>query len=254
MNKYFFFAAIIFFGVIYFYHQNINNTQKNRDIYSSQINKDTFQLKNLSNQIVKNFIHSKIKNNKKIKIICFGNSITNGFKVGSTGIVKNNYPLELEKLLQKKYKNDSIQVIKEGKNGRRIDQALQYLPKIIGQKPDVVIIEYGINDAYSNYSVQFFNQKMLEIFNQLQEKKILLLVASPTPILTPQNKKVWELTQGMHQFCKENKLPFVNLYEGIEKIAKVNALKMNVLLPDKIHFADEYYVYLAQIIFDYIYF
>ncbi|TAE74353.1 MAG: SGNH/GDSL hydrolase family protein [Bacteroidetes bacterium] len=263
MKTFFIFAFIFAFIFLYIFQFSFSFSEKKlkkiiqknkKDTTNFHHKKDTTKLNHLFAKETKNFIDLKIKNNKKIKIICFGNSITNGYKVGTTKTVKNDYPSELEKLLQKKYKNDSIKVIKEGKNGRRIDQALQYLPQIIAQKPDLVILEYGINDVYSNFSVDFFNQKMTDINKKLKEKNIFVIIASPTPILTPQNEKVWELTQGIYKFCKKNQIPFVNLYENIEKISKENDIEMKNLLPDKIHFADEYYVYLAKIIFEYIYF
>lgn len=218
-----------------------------------QVQKDSLQLKNLYGLSLKNHIEKKLNLDKKIKIICFGNSITNGYKVNTKITVENPYPYALQKLLQKKYKNDSILVIKEGKNGRRTDQALLYLPQIIAQKPDILILEFGINDVYSNFSSDFFNQKINEIVEKLKENKIKTLITSPTPILTNYSKKVWELTKKLHQFCQKKQIPFVNLYEKVEKMAKEKKLTMQEILPDNIHFADEYYAYLADIIFEYFY-
>ncbi|TAG01972.1 MAG: SGNH/GDSL hydrolase family protein [Cytophagia bacterium] len=242
---------VLFLFLCVFYWSNQNNKLIINDLYTYK--KDSLQLKNLHASPIKNYIEKKINANKKIKIICFGNSITNGYKVGKNTTVVNSYPLVLQKLLQKKYKNDSILVIKEGKNGRRIDQALLYLPQIIAQKPDVVIIELGINDAYSNFSSDFFNEKMAIIVQKLKQKKIEIIIASPTPILMPYNTKVWEITKGLYQFCKENKISFVNLYEKVSQLAQQKNLTMQKILPDNIHFADEYYAYLSAIIFDYLY-
>jgi lysophospholipase L1-like esterase len=225
-------------------NQNIKLISKQQKI----IQKDTFKLPNLYSNNIK-----EIFKQKKVKIICYGNSITNGYKVNSYSVVQNPFPLVLEKLLRQNYQNDSIKVIKEGKNGRRADQALKDLDlKVLSQKPQLVIIEFGINDAYSGFKSDFFNAQMMKMIEIIEKNNIKILVASPTPILTIQNKQVWELTTELYQLCKKKNIPFVNLYEAVQDKAKQNKIELKKILPDNIHFEDEYYAWLADFIFQYI--
>ncbi len=215
--------------------------------------KNTLQLKNLFADSIKKVFEKKLAKKQILKIVCYGNSITNGYKVRSNTIVGNPYPHILESLLRKHYQNDSIQVIKEGKNGRRSDQAFDDLDKrVLIHNPDIVILEFGINDAYSNFSPAFFRKKMWQIIEKLQKRQITVLVASPTPVISHKQKQVWELTQTLHLLCQEKNIAFVNLYESIQFVAQKENIAMISVLPDKIHFADHNYEWIADIIFEYL--
>ncbi|NJO02882.1 MAG: SGNH/GDSL hydrolase family protein [Bacteroidia bacterium] len=97
-----------------------------------------------------------MKQGEPVKIVCYGNSITHGYRVGSFGQVAHPYPEVLEERLQNQFKNPHIRVINEGHNGWRSDQALASLPSLVlKQLPHLVIVKFGINDAYSQFSGDF---------------------------------------------------------------------------------------------------
>jgi lysophospholipase L1-like esterase len=195
------------------------------------------------------FLQSKLNQGDSVKIICYGNSITRGYKVDSYETVEKPYPQTLEKLLKTHYKNPKIKVINEGHNGWRSDQGLANLTKlVIAQKPDWVILEFGINDAYSGFSNQLYQTKMQLIINELQKNNIPILLCSPTPILTAYNARLLEYSQILLNLARQNKVNFLHWHQIISQRAEKNQVKPKDLLPDEVHFADEKYQWLAEAI------
>ena len=128
---------------------------------------DSLELEKLALANINNHIKDlqvTLKQKEPLKIICYGNSITFGFKVGSAVDVDNPYPQVLERLLKQKFKQPDIQIINEGHNGWRSDQALANLRTlIIQEKPDWVILMLGINDAYSGFPPKYYLRYMSQI-------------------------------------------------------------------------------------------
>ncbi|MCU0446589.1 MAG: GDSL-type esterase/lipase family protein [Microscillaceae bacterium] len=198
-------------------------------------------------------LQAQLASGNPVKIICYGNSITRGYKVGSFDTVAQPYPQVLQKLLAAHYQNSAIQVINQGHNGWRSDQGkLNLTDLVINQKPDWVILEFGINDVYSGFSKQVYQKYMQLIINELQKNKCQIILCSPTPILSSYNSKLLEYSQVLAQLAQQNQCSFVHWHQWISQKAEQAQTKPEDLLPDDIHFADDKYAWLAQAIFDWL--
>ena len=184
------------------------------------------------------------------KLLCFGNSITNGYKVGSFGTVTNPYPYVLEKLLKKKYPNAALKVIKEGHNGWRSDQGAKNLDKlVIAKKPDFVTLMFGINDAYSGWSTTFFQQQMERIITKLKAQNIEVIILGFTPFTTSYNDKAINYLPVLKNLAQKHSCGFINLHQAILERAQKDNLDLDKVFPDEVHFGDEYYALIAEEIF-----
>ncbi|HAS39019.1 MAG TPA: hypothetical protein DCS93_01005 [Microscillaceae bacterium] len=184
------------------------------------------------------------------KLVCFGNSITNGYKVGSFGTVANPYPYVLEKLLKKKYPNAGLKVVKEGHNGWRSDQGAKNLSQLVlAKKPDFVTLMFGINDAYSGWSTTFFQQQMERIITQLKAQNIEVIILGFTPFTTSYNEKAINYLPALKSLAQKHKCGFINLHKALLKRAKKDNLDLDKVFPDEVHFGDEYYALIAEEIF-----
>jgi lysophospholipase L1-like esterase len=196
---------------------------------------------------------AKLKRGDSIHIICLGNSITYGYKIGSYGQVENPYPKVLNNLLCQKFNNNSLKITNEGHNGWRADQALAELETmIIAKKPDWVFIKYGINDAYFGFSEREFAQNLRQIVLKLTQNGIRVLLLSPTPIDTIYNEKIINFSSYIKKIAEEEKVAFFHLHEAIAKRAKSEQVQIQDLLPDEVHFADDKYTWIAEEIFDFL--
>jgi lysophospholipase L1-like esterase len=205
----------------------------------------TTPLSNLTAHLAE--LRQALQKDDSVKIICYGNSITNGYKVGNYGRVANPYPETLEKLLSAYYKNTKLNIHNEGHNGWRTDQALANLQKmVISQKPDWVIFKLGINDIYSGFSAQTYEKYLTQIVNALQQNGIKVLLMSPTPIHTEFSEKVIQFGQIVRQVAVKQNTAFFHLHQAIAERANCENVSFTTLLPDDVHFADDKYVWIAE--------
>ncbi|MCS6822429.1 MAG: SGNH/GDSL hydrolase family protein [Microscillaceae bacterium] len=196
-------------------------------------------------EILQNNLQSK----QPIKIVCYGNSITRGYKVGTYGVVAQPYPQVLQNLLQKEFANPHVQVVNEGHNGWRTDQALQNVQKLVIEKqPQWVILDFGINDAYAGFSHTQIDHYLTKIIEILQKNQIKVILLSPTPILTIQHKIILSYIPTIYNVAKKTNNSFCNLHQKLVERLYLQQLNPKHWLPDEVHFADEYYTWIAEVI------
>ncbi len=98
------------------------------------------------------------------KIVCFGNSLTYGYLVNKGYI----------NFLKERFKN--IDFINEGIPG---DTALDGLRRVeysvLKHNPDITIIEFAVNDAFSGFSVSEFEKNYFKILEKVPNKKIIMI-------------------------------------------------------------------------------
>jgi lysophospholipase L1-like esterase len=196
-------------------------------------------------------LQARLEAGKATKIVCYGNSITNGYKTGSFGKVANPYPETLAKLLSAKYPKVSITIKNEGHNGWRSNQALQMVTTLVlPEKPDWVILELGINDAYSSFSPTVFVNYMQKLVQTLKQNNIKVLLMSATPIATPYHEKVLVYHAPLRAMAETEGCAFLDLSTYVAQRADSEKLTTEQLLPDDIHFADDKYSWIAEAIMD----
>lgn len=188
-----------------------------------------------------------------IKIVCFGNSITYGFSVASTKQVDKPYPQELATMFGAKYPKILLEVVNEGHNGWRSDQALTNFDDLISsKKPDLLILKFGINDAYSSFTQAMLKKNLTEIIKKAKKEKMLVLLLTPTPTDTPQNTVISGYIPIIQAVAKEQKVYFLDLHKAIINKAKEQKLSLAQILPDKVHLDSPYYEWIAEEVFDFI--
>ncbi len=181
------------------------------------------------------------------KIILFGDSIFNGFRNGQdTDLVTN--------LFQKGLK-DIAQVENISKSGATTVEALDYL-HLIPQKRDLVVVEYGNNDAATGWGIrperykqnlneiltkigtaivvglcypdptnseinQFYGDKRLDLFNDIAKKVVAKHSAQFVDIL-PAFRKLTDIStyyqkDGQHLTDKGNEFLVNQILPAIKK-------------------------------------
>ncbi len=190
-------------------------------------------------------------NNPKtpLKIVCYGNSITNGFQIGTGQPVKNHYPIVLQQLLEKD--GFEIDVTKQGYNGWRTDHALKNIQiNVLDKKPQIVYLEFGINDAYSGFSLQLFEKNMLLLTKTLQNYQIIPIILTPTPITSKYKIQVEMYCEVLQKISTQHNISLINLQKYITQKAIQTQTHTQKLLPDNVHFADEFYAWIAEGIYE----
>ncbi|MBF0137570.1 MAG: arylesterase [Magnetococcus sp. DMHC-1] len=109
-------------------------------------------------------------------ILCFGDSLTEGYGVGHD----ESYPYFLQQRLREQ--GHSLRVINAGISGETTGDALQRLKKAIRTQPDFAIIALGANDAFLGVPHAIMEGNLAEIivaFQQAGSRVILGGLAIP---------------------------------------------------------------------------
>lgn len=198
------------------------------------------------------FYHCKAQSVDTIKIVCFGNSTTAPRKN-----IKKIYPVRLRDTLQKinipvvvlnaglggshtgSIKDNNFHKIAHGKD--RFDSA------VLNQKPDWVIIAFGINDAWqdkgqdssSRIPLKQYINNLTFFIDKIQELGGRVILMSPNPIGIKYEH--WRLKQlsvyakATQRLARKKKTAFVNTWKLFNKAVKENTNGVDALLLDGLH-------------------
>lgn len=109
---------------------------------------------------------SYIELKRDATILAFGDSITYGYGV----MQKDSYPAQLQK-------KTGLHVINAGISGEESSEGLSRLPKLLKEKPDLVILCHGGNDILRKRSDEKLKTNLIEMINLIKESgaKVLLV-------------------------------------------------------------------------------
>ncbi len=178
-----------------------------------------------------------IKAQRKIRIVCVGNSITYG--TGVANREKNSYPVQLQNML-----GNSYEVMNFGASGSTLLRKGNYpywdtneYKKALAGNPDIVFIELGTNDSksvnrphYSEFAKDY--KELIDSFRLLvSHPRIVLLLPIPSfledsiSIYDPVIKE--QIIPRIEKMAYETQVELIDLYHLFADQAD--------LLPDKVH-------------------
>ena len=189
----------------------------------------------------------------KRKIVIVGDSITEG------GKNPGGYVWLLERYLSALYPAGKIKIVNAGISGNRAsDMQARFQKDAIDKKPDLVMINVGVNDVWQTFQKnQFFPQGNLPTGVALAEYRdkitqmvlaakaagIRVVLLSPTPLGEildgPQNRRLEEYIAAMREIALQNQCLFIDLNgpcrEVIGTYQKHAGKTLNLLAGDGVH-------------------
>jgi acyl-CoA thioesterase I len=147
---------------------------------------------------------SEVQELRPRRIVAFGDSLTYGYGLAT---IDDSYPSQLQKkLLDEGY---SYKVINLGVSGETSGDGLNRLATTLSFEPDLVLLEFGANDAFQKISPDITRSNMREIIRVLDEKKIkiILLNVEQSPLVPVANSE--EFGKILPELAKEYGLPII---------------------------------------------
>jgi len=144
-----------------------------------------------------------------VTIVAFGDSITAGFAV------RRGFPSFLKERLAQKYPDARIELINSGASGDTTQDGLARLDwATLSYEPDLVTINFGINDCVLGLGLEEFEMNFVEMVLRIRAgpaSEILLLSSQPleTP---PYDKLVLDYYQAIEQVAAQMDVGFVDVY------------------------------------------
>ena len=159
---------------------------------------------------------AKMKAGKKVQILCVGDSITAGtsLKMRET----ERYGAQLEKLLQKHFKNPGIKVRVCGVGGAHTFNSLVWQERdLAGEIPDVATMLIGYNNRSSCQTVEQYKQQLKLWIDRLAEKTggKTAVILIPTVPGVPRFYAQRDLADATRKLAKELKLPIADIEKWI---------------------------------------
>jgi acyl-CoA thioesterase-1 len=186
---------------------------------------------------------SLLEAGKAVRIVAFGDSITEGFAV------RKGFDHFWMGMLKEKYPKAEITLNNEGVCGDTSFDALARLDwSVIAHAPDLVTVNFGINDMYSDIRLGEFKSNLIEIVEKIIEgSKSEILLLSSEPLLTPKfDEIVLSYYQILEDVAEEMGVGFVDVHGAwTRKVAEGVPLE-SLILPGLDHPNESGYRIIAE--------
>ena len=164
---------------------------------------------------------------EQVQIVAFGDSISAGFAV------RKGFDHFWLEMLKEKYPQAEIAIKNEGVCGATSFDGLARLDwSVIAHSPDLVTVNFGINDMYMGIRLGEFKSNVIEITEKIIEgSKSEILLLSSEPLLTPKfDKIVLSYYQTLEDVAEEMEVGFVDVYGAwMRKVAEGVPLESLIL-------------------------
>lgn len=165
-------------------------------------------------------------------IVAFGDSITAGFAV------KRGFPSFWREQLQEKFPEAKVEMINSGISGDTSRDGLARLDwSVLSYEPDLVTINFGINDSVFDIDVDEFKANLTKMIRRIRagpDSEILLLSSQPleTP---PYDRIVQDYYRAVEDVAREMDVGFVDVYGAwMERVRRGTPLS-SLIIPGLDH-------------------
>ena len=167
-----------------------------------------------------------------VTIVALGDSITAGYAV------RRGFPSFWKQMLAEKYPEANIEMINSGISGDTSMDGLARLDwSVLSYEPDLVTINFGINDCVLGLGLEEFEMNFVEMVRRIRagpNSEILLLSSQPleTP---PYDRLVLDYYQAVQRVAKEMDAGFVDVYGAWMRARAGRHASARLILPGLDH-------------------
>jgi len=165
-------------------------------------------------------------------IVCFGDSITAGYAV------RRGFPSFWLESLRQRFPDSKIEMINSGISGDTSQDGLGRLDwAVLSYEPDLVTINFGINDCVLGLSREEFEMNLVEMVRRIRagpDSEILLLSSQPLES-PPYDQRVLDYYQTVERVAKEMNVGFVDVYGAWMKRVRAGMPLDSLILPGLDH-------------------
>ena len=165
-------------------------------------------------------------------IVCFGDSITAGYAV------RRGFPSFLLESLRQRFPDSKIEMINSGISGDTSQDGLSRLDwAVLSYEPDLVTINFGINDCVLGLSLEEFEMNLVEMVRRIRAgpgSEVLLLTSQllETP---PYDRLVLDYYQAIERVAREMDVGFVDVHGAWMRRVEQGTPLSSLILPGLDH-------------------
>jgi len=195
---------------------------------------------------INNTLH-KIKSGEKVQLVALGDSLTYGW------MTQYGFLDYLEILINKKYPDSKVLIINKGVPGDTAGDGLHRLERdVIKLSPDLVFIQFALNDAYSGYSPHEFQKNIESIIVKIKDKlnSEIALLTSVAIQDNSMNKVANEFYRKISDSAKKYDLPVAAVHEYWGKKIALGIKHSQLVQYDGVHPTEKGYELMAEAVFE----
>lgn len=189
----------------------------------------------------------KLFNKEEVIISALGDSLTYGW------MAERGFLDYLKDMLNKKYPDTSFKILNRGVPGDTAKDGLRRLDRdIIRFNPDLVMIQFALNDAYTDFSPDNFKENVDLIISKIKEKtgsEIALLTS--VALLDPRENRIAEkfYSKILELGLKYN-IPVAAVHDHWKKRISEGITHSTLVQLDGIHPTEKGYQLMAESVFE----
>lgn len=174
---------------------------------------------------------AKLKNAKDLKIVAIGDSLTCGWMVG------RGYTAFLKDMLSVTFPGSMVQMVDKGMPGGTAAGGLSRVEnQVIRHHPDLVIIQFAINDAFSGYTVAEFRENIIAMVSKIQnETSAEILLVTSGAMDDNDRKLVGRYYDALQDIAHIQTIPIAPVHEHWEREMKKGITFESLVQADGVH-------------------
>mgnify|MGYP001766421358 FL=1 len=167
-----------------------------------------------------------------VTIVAYGDSITAGFAV------RRGFPSFWKQMLEEKYPEAGVEMINSGISGDTTLDGLSRLDwAVLSYEPDLVTINFGINDCVLGLGLEEFEMNLVEMVRRIRAgpgSEVLLLTSQllETP---PYDRLVLDYYQAIERVAREMDVGFVDVHGAWMRRVEQGTPLSSLILPGLDH-------------------
>ncbi|PQO30160.1 SGNH/GDSL hydrolase family protein [Blastopirellula marina] len=193
-------------------------------------------------------VQQRLASGEPTKIVCFGDSITGVYyHTGS----KRAWCAMLGLMLQQAYPDANLQMINAGVSGHTTEHALARIERdVIAQKPDLVVIAFGMNDV-TRFTTDEFETKLREIIERCQATGAAVVLCTPNAVLFTERRpeeKLIRFVETVRKVGANLHLPVADIFADWKASRSQDLFAWKLMMSDELHPNMNGHVRLAELI------
>ncbi len=189
----------------------------------------------------------KLKTDKKLNVVYLGGSVTNGF--GSSNAAELSWRALSGKHLQEQFPDAEINLFNAGVGGTGTGFArFRLKTDVLDKNPDLVFIEFSINDAYESYSPEtskLYYESLIHTINK-SNPYIDIVIVIITDRGNMRNGHT-SIVNTHFDIARYYNLPVINIVDAVAEDMKINNRDEDYYLTDWAHPNDAGYAFYATV-------
>jgi acyl-CoA thioesterase-1 len=190
---------------------------------------------------------NKLKTCKSLKIVALGDSLTYGW------MVDKGYLAFFEELISIRYPKSIIEIVNRGVPGDTAKGGLLRLAgHVISEKPDLVLVQFALNDAFTGHPVNQFKENISSIITGIKANTSAEILLVTSSALEGADKDIaGKYYSALSDIATDKGIPIALTHEYSEqKIARGTRFE-TLVQNDRVHPSEEGYRLMAEAIVSY---